>query len=163
MKVWSLCASVSTRGYNYLTQVITGEDHLISDADKRKTGLRGSTKTKAKTYVSLNPDLTVHPMYGHTTIPEYHRIAVTRLRLSSHNLAIETGRWSRTPPDDRLCRCGLVQNEDHVICKCEDTAHVRIAHDMTNYDSLTNLFYHGNMEAMCSMIYQCMNVVASNQ
>ena len=31
-------------------------------------------------------------------------------------LRVETGRWSRTPREDRLCQCGLdIQNETHVF------------------------------------------------
>ena len=35
-------------------------------------------------------------------VPEHYRIAVNRLRLSSHYLKIETGRWSRIPLENRM-------------------------------------------------------------
>ena len=38
-----------------------------------------------------------------------HRIALTKLRLSNHKLAIETGRYSRPfkKPAERICPCNL--------------------------------------------------------
>ena len=56
--------------------------------------------------MSLNPDLEYDSMYD-----ERKRMDFSRLRLSSHRLAVETGRWSRVPADRRLCACGLVQTE----------------------------------------------------
>ena len=50
------------------------------------------------------------------------RVAMTRLRLSSHNLAIETGRYHpRTVRHHRYCRqCDRLDIEDeyHFMCKC---------------------------------------------
>ena len=76
--------------------------------------------TKFRTYVSINPNGTVHPIYMRkaVSIPDRDRVCTTRLRLSSHSLAIETGRWSHIPRDKRLCSCGAVQTEKHVICFC---------------------------------------------
>ncbi|MPC76581.1 hypothetical protein E2C01_070998 [Portunus trituberculatus] len=42
----------------------------------------------------MNPCLTVHRSCR-DEINEVHRIAFTRLRVISHSLAIETGRWYR--------------------------------------------------------------------
>ena len=44
---------------------------------------------------------------------DVQRVSFTRLRVSGHNLAIETGRWDRRgrgrlPPEERLCACGEV-------------------------------------------------------
>ena len=50
----------------------------------------------------------------------------TRLRLSSHSLKIETGRWSRIASEERLCGCGLaVESEEHVLLECSKTEEVR--------------------------------------
>ena len=40
-------------------------------------------------------------------------------------LAVETGRWSRIPREDRLCLCGVIQTEEHVICHCPLSEHIR--------------------------------------
>ena len=50
-----------------------------------------------------------------------HRKALTRLRCSSHHLAIETGRWQKPkiPEKMRLCKsCRVVENEIHFFCHC---------------------------------------------
>ena len=51
------------------------------------------------------------------TIPDQKfRITLTRVRLSSHNLAIERGRFKNIPRNDRICRyCNLhmVESEYH--------------------------------------------------
>lgn len=50
------------------------------------------------------------------------RKSLTRLRISAHNLPIETGRHKRpikTPPDQRLCQtCSTIGNEFHYILEC---------------------------------------------
>ena len=44
---------------------------------------------------------------------------MTRLRLSSHKLMIERGRWLNILPKDRLCTlCNKLEDEFHVICEC---------------------------------------------
>ena len=51
-----------------------------------------------------------------------HRIALTKLRVSSHCLAIETGRYHKPtslPVDQRLCaECGVLEDEAHFLCDC---------------------------------------------
>ena len=68
--------------------------------------------TKYATYKSeLNPKLNVHEIYsGHVYIPDSIRQAFTRIRLMSHSLKIDGGRWSRAPREMRLSQC----NEGHI-------------------------------------------------
>ena len=52
---------------------------------------------------------------------DYVRIALARLRLGSHNLMIERGRWEKPKRlfCDRLCEaCNEIEDEYHVIFKC---------------------------------------------
>ena len=50
------------------------------------------------------------------------RTALTRLRMSSHNLEIEAGRWHRPnviPRDERKCQlCNELEDEFHFILEC---------------------------------------------
>ena len=51
-----------------------------------------------------------------------HRVAITKLRLRNHKLAIETGRYVKPyqPPDQRicpLCKSGL-EDEEHFLMNC---------------------------------------------
>ena len=50
---------------------------------------------------------------------------IARLRLSSYNLKIENGRWSRIPRDSRLCECQKIQTESHIIEHRILTRHIR--------------------------------------
>ena len=50
-----------------------------------------------------------------------YRIALTKLRASSHTLQIERGRYTRpkTLECDRLCAaCNLIENEIHFVTNC---------------------------------------------
>ena len=45
--------------------------------------------------------------------------ALTRLRVSSHRLFVEVGRWNNTPLDDRKCNyCLKLEDEFHFIFEC---------------------------------------------
>ena len=48
--------------------------------------------------------------------------AFSRLRMSSHRLEIESGRWTRpnsTPLDDRKCNlCNILEDEFHFVLEC---------------------------------------------
>ena len=91
--------------------------------------IHSSNRSKFISYVSANPKLKVHSVHmkSDNYIPEYARTSFTRLRLSSHHLKIETGRWSRTPRESRLCDCPLnaMQDEQHVVKDCVITSSVR--------------------------------------
>ena len=106
------------------TKTSSGQSHSDESLTNLRVKVRGSVKTKYITYLEINPELSVCPLYS-KQIPEYARISATRLRLSSHNLRIETGRWARIQREDRLCSCGNLQTEEHVLLYCERTAALR--------------------------------------
>ena len=55
-----------------------------------------STSSRRVTYMTLNPSLSVHPIYRERGgVNEVHRVAFSQLRVIGHSLAIETGRWNR--------------------------------------------------------------------
>ena len=108
--------------WSYIQNVLNGDaDHFVDAETKTmKDDVQNAppSGTRFRTYFSLNPTLEVHPIYTDCsmTIPDYLRISFTRFRLSSHMLRVETGRWSRTPRDERLCQCGTdIQNEQHLF------------------------------------------------
>ena len=88
-----------------------------------KQKVKNSIQSKFLTYKDMNPDLSVHGVYSKALssyMPENVRMCFSRLRLSSHRLRIETGRWSRLPREHRLCSCmmGVIQDEAHVLEFC---------------------------------------------
>ena len=51
-----------------------------------------------------------------------NRMAVAKLRTSSHKLKIETGRWNKTPREERICKqCILnkIEDEKHFLFECQ--------------------------------------------
>ena len=104
----------------YIENVLNEDKFADTEFNTMKEAITNAppSATRSHTYLSLNPGLEVHPIYTDcsTTIPDYLRITFTRFRISSHMLRVETGRWSRTPREDRLCQCGLdIQNESHLF------------------------------------------------
>ena len=157
MAVWNLCSKANTKGARYLRDIMSHADHIKLDFESRRQKILNSTRTKSLTYVNLNPELSVHGMYrdADPLIPEHQRLATTRLRLSSHNLSIEKGRWSRIPRELRLCSCGSIQCEEHVICFCERTMHIRARYPNTDFTSIRNFFCE-NAPDICKVTYDCL-------
>ena len=67
-------------------------------------------------YLQMNPELKRSPFLGR--IDKVGK-AITKFRLGSHKLKIETGRWQRIPRDERLCgTCHVLGDERHCIYDC---------------------------------------------
>ena len=114
-------------------------NHVDVDIQNRQQTVTESDSSRRVNYCTLNPGLDKHEAYTNPEVPEYARISFSRLRLSSHKLKIETGRWSRTPKELRLCDCGQVQTEEHVLLECPLTAQERMIHSCLKFDSVENL------------------------
>ena len=115
------------------------------------------TATKFQTYRFLNPMLEIHPLYTKTTpiVPDYLRINFTRYRLSSHQLRVEVGRWSRTPADKRTCTSGLgIQNEQHIF-ECPLVEHIFNTNDKL-YNTPADIFTDTSLEDL-HVLYQVLN------
>ena len=101
-----------------------------------------------------------HPnMYTNKNISEFDRLVATRIRLSSHELAIEKGRWSRTPRESRLCNCGEIQTEVHVVCFCPITDVVRASYPELNFQSLEAVFKSVDSTKAIRAIRRCYELV----
>ncbi len=94
MAVWNLCVRSKTKAAVYLQSVLYGTDFAQVNTEERKLRVSESERKKSKLYVELNPSLSVSTIYTHVDVLEHERIAATRLHLSSHDLAVERGRWS---------------------------------------------------------------------
>lgn len=103
-------------------------------------------RSKYLTYLDINPTLQRPDIYN-TYIPTFKLHKVTQLRLVSHTLAIETGRNRRipVPRENRLCSCGLIEDEQHFLLKCHHYSHIRNNYPQVNttndiYQILDNKF-----------------------
>ena len=113
----------------------------------------------------MNVDMSVHPVYTRNClVPDYERAAFTRLRLSSHNLISEKGRWSRIPPNLRICPCDKisVQDEKHAILECSITLEFRRRYmdklSLHPESTLNELMKNENIDSLCEFIHHCMEM-----
>ena len=123
MFVLSLTRRENRKMSKWFDDLMSGDDFVKRDSERLHDIIRTSQKTKYVTYMGINPNLMVHNVYSHAVlgdelIPEVYRISFSRMRLSSHRLRIEAGRWSRLPREARLCPCGQIQEECHVLWDC---------------------------------------------
>ena len=125
MSVRPMCDRANTPHYRYINEVLKCHNNKEVDLKQVKSRVRASKGTTCIPYCKMNPDLDVHPVYA-ASVPEHERLSFTRLRVISHNLIIETARWSRVPREQRLCNCGVdVQTEEYFLRQCQVTAHLR--------------------------------------
>ena len=66
-----------------------------------------------------------------------YKIGLTKLRVSAHDLKIETGRYTNLPRDKRLCNvCNVLEDEYHFLddCKSNNAFRIQLMQDI----NLTN-------------------------
>ena len=90
---------------------------------------KAHTQSKMQCYLALNRQYTVAP-YLTTVTDVRHRVLLTKYRLSTHSLAIETGRHRKTwlPKEERLCQqCeeAAVETEQPCLLHCPKFKNVR--------------------------------------
>ena len=153
-QVWKLCLNSQTRAAKYVTELLTESDIVNRDMNDAKRRVINNTGSKFRTYMNMNinPELSPHQIYSYTgNYNESRRIIFTKLRLSSHGLAIERGRWSRTPRDNRLCVCGQIQTEEHIICECIVSADIRHMYPNVTFRPLQMFFSHSDLTELCTV------------
>ena len=117
---------------------------------------KSQTSSKRAFYLGMNPNMNVHQVYTlkGRFVQERWRIAFSRLRLVSHTLRIETGRWARIPVEMRLCDCGFgIQDERHVLFTCPRTNDMR-----DHYSTIDELFNERDPNKLCHYIYRVLQV-----
>jgi len=150
---------------NYLNKLINNSN--INDcqyeSEQLKNNLLRSESSRRRVYCNkMNANLDVHDIYFRKhNIFENHRIAFTRFRVSSHSLAVETGRWNRRgrgrlPLEERLCSCGLVQSEEHVINICPFSQHIRNSYGFSCINDLMSGRFSNDI--VCKIIYDVLNL-----
>ena len=96
------------------------EDVYKKSSEEVKERLRSCAENnqyKYEIYGEINPNLVTSPFLG--SLNKFSG-DIIRFRLGSHNLPIETGRWSRIPRDERLCGvCKVLGDEKHALFDCQ--------------------------------------------
>ena len=72
-----------------------------------------------------------------------YRFNLTRLRVSSHRLRIESGRWSKpnpTPVEQRTCIvCNRLEDEYHFVIECNLYTDLRVKYIPSYYRNRPNM------------------------
>ena len=79
----------------------------------------------------------------------------------SHNLKIETGRWSRIPRERRVCSCNRnqLQTEAHILLECRLTLDVRHKYPMLDFTDLDTLLAEAtHLNHLCNYTYEALNI-----
>ena len=104
------------------------DDNVEINKKERRKRINESDKTMCKTYNEITSLKEPTLLYS-SMINDLDRIVITRWRLSSHRLHIETGRYKKpiVAKEDRLCSiCRTLENEDHALFKCTAHSYIRI-------------------------------------
>ena len=105
-------------------------DQFIQDWFVRINKPEGKkASNKLRTYTLLKENFQLKYFLTAVATIKY-TIALTRIRVSCHRLAIETGRYQKPtslPINQRLCTlCNQVEDEIHLVCICKRNAHLRM-------------------------------------
>ena len=138
-----------------LLRSIDGDDD-DDHTERYAASVRDSSSSRRMAYKAMNPSLERSTVYTLIDLPEHHRIAFTRMRLSSHNLTFEKGRWSRTPPELRFCLCGEIQNDVHVLLSCPLINSVKRPIDF--YPSNIDELFSGDPITVCRYIFLVLQI-----
>ena len=128
-----------------------------------KNNITGNTQSnRVQHYKSVNPELTVHDIYTkNVKLNEIERVSWTKFRLSAHSLEIEKGRWNRRgrgrlDVEERLCSCGQIQTEVHVVENCPVSSHLRQIYNVT---TLTDLMVsRTDYDLVCTIIHKLLSL-----
>lgn len=164
-KAYQLANSVQTKSSKMINAIInrnitSPETYMGKLADSIK---RNNTSSKRITYVEMNPSLSHHNIYKNENIAEYLRISFTRFRVSSHDLNIEKGRWTKIPKEDRKCICELneIQTEMHVLLQCPLTFHIRVKYNIRQ-NTIKEFFEQNNDITIAKSIYEVLRLFDRN-
>lgn len=152
----SITLSQNTPTSRHLNDLLNNDvDDIQVAIDEIKRTISESSSSRMHFYREINSNYNLHAIYTENTkVNEIERVSWTRMRLSAHSLAIESGRWNRRgrgrlPLEERLCSCGRIQSEKHVIEDCPRTVNLR---NQYGYRTVQDLF--GEMlddEIVCSI------------
>ena len=121
---------------------------------KIQTAFNTNIDSKLGTYYRVNPSLQPFGM-NDGTVTENERILLTRYRTGSHSLAVELGRFSNIPRQNRFCTCGAsVQTVLHIFTECQLTRAV-IHH---RYTSLSEIFDDPNLPKLLISITKLLRI-----
>lgn len=142
--VYQMCRDKNTQGYRLLIDAMN-QVNEPEPLNKISTYVREESVNAAtfNTYVAdLNPSLSVLDAYSTDKyIPDIYRTSIARLRLMSHKLRVEMGRWHPTPANLRTCLCDKIaaQTEEHVLMSCPLLDNCRNRYQILDFRNVNSL------------------------
>ena len=137
-------------------------DDVNEGLNNLKQTILNSDSNRLSFYKIINPNFRVHEIYlKQLKVNELHRMSWTKLRLSAHSLAVETGRWNRRgrgrlPIEERLCSCGEIQTESHVIESCPMSQQLRQTNNITSLNEL--LLIRTDFHKVCTIVHNLLEL-----
>ena len=118
----------------WLCQFVSDERTVLSASKQRLTDIAFQNidsdikvSSKCSLYKHFMNVRGLQPYLCKPVLPNMRKL-ITKLRLSSHKLCIETGRYTGVNRNDRICqKCnlGVIEDEFHFILQCPFYANVR--------------------------------------
>ena len=100
-------------------------EQRLKDTFQQKCRSEIANSNRCSLYNHLHREFTMANYLNKVQI-RTNRRALTKLRLSSHRLLIERGRWLKIKQENRLCtECHVLEDEYHVVCICLRYAELR--------------------------------------
>ena len=98
----------------------TLRDLFIGQWEHELAVLRNNNTSKYGLFLDINNGFKLSDYLTKLKIPKY-RIALSKIRLSSHILPIETGRYEQVPRNARYCPfgCSSIGDEQHYLFTCD--------------------------------------------
>lgn len=136
-------------------------DHLFYNSINNKIMYCNETNTKLLTYRNillcntLNDNVSLTWKFSNS---EYTRLLISRYFTGSHTLHEETGRWTNTPRDERICSlCSEgIETLDHFLFKCIILTPIRMT--FVNFpDNLAELLTNPNFGNIIIKLHQKRN------
>ena len=129
--------------YKDSCQIITEQMNNVTQKIRNLAGDQDN-HYKYWVYLEMNPELKPSPFLNRIDLIGK---SMTKFRVGSHLLKIETGRWSRLKRDQRLCStCGELGDEFHALYYCSDVYRGDLANlppriaDIWEYEGVNTLF-----------------------
>ena len=101
--------------YSSVDEIVNVNEFRIN-IKKRFQEQARKNRTKFSTYLQMHPAVSPSPFLG-----IMHPVAgcIIKVRVESHYIAIETGRWVRLEKSERLCDTSrVVRDERHIVFDC---------------------------------------------
>jgi hypothetical protein len=126
---------------------------LVVNLDECKTRLQQKQQASWQTAIQQKPKLRFYVLFKNSLEPEkyvslnlsrYERSVLAQIRLGILKIHVETGRFTNTKLEDRICKVcneGVIEDEDHFLFQCEAYNDLRNSWIDKIYDKCPHFHY----------------------